>query len=104
MRTIALSAIAAVTSMVVTPLAVSAEPMVLTVMQMDSITAAASPTSINVNVELGDILVQTNRTTQVANAIAVAIANCGVCVGSAPSAASIAAATNANASAQQITR
>ena len=66
MRGIALAAIAAVTSMVVTPLAVSAEPMVLTAVQMASITAAAAPRSINVNVQLGDVLVQTNRTIQVA--------------------------------------
>lgn len=104
MRGIALAAIAAVTSMVVTPLAVSAEPMVLTAVQMASITAAAAPRSINVNVQLGDVLVQTNRTIQVANAIAVAIANCGVCVGGAPSASSLAVASNANASGQQITR
>lgn len=104
MRGIALAAIAAVTSMVVTPLAVSAEPMVLTAVQMASITAAAAPRSINVNVQLGDVLVQTNRTIQVANAIAVAIANCGVCVGGAPSASSLAAASNANTSGQQITR
>ena len=104
MRGIALAAIAAVTSMVVTPLAVSAEPMVLTAVQMASITAAAAPRSINVNVQLGDVLVQTNRTIQVANAIAVAIANCGVCVGGAPSASSLAVASNTNASGQQITR
>lgn len=104
MRGIALAAIAAVTSMVVTPLAVSAEPMVLTAVQMESITAAAAPSSININVQLGDVLVQTNRTIQIANAIAIAIANCGVCVGGAPSASSLAVASNANASGQQITR
>ena len=100
MRKIALPAFVAATSVVVLPLAASAEPMVLTAMQMESITAAAAPTSININVQLGDTLVQTNHTTQIANAIAVAIANCGVCVGGAPSAASLAAAINANASGQ----
>jgi hypothetical protein len=104
MRRIALATIAAVTTMSVMPVAASAEPMVLTAMQMASITAAAAPTSINVNVVFGDILVQTNRTIQIANAIAVAIANCGVCVGGAPSASSLAAASNANTSGQQITR
>jgi hypothetical protein len=42
--------------------------------------------------------VQTNLTTQVANAISIAVATCGVCIGSAPSAFSFAAAANTNAS------
>jgi hypothetical protein len=82
------------------PLAASAEPMVLTSTQMESITAGASPTEINVSVELGDILVQTNHTTQVANAIALALATCGICTGGAPAASSLAGAINDNASGQ----
>ena len=112
MRRIALSAIAAVTSMVVTPLAASAEPMVLTASQLESVTAAAGidvSLAINVttgavrvptNVSTGGLLVQTNVTNQVANAIALAFASCGVCTGSAPMASSFASAANANASAQ----
>jgi hypothetical protein len=83
-----------------TPLAVSAEPMVLTPTQMESITAAG-PSEININVTL---ISQTILTTQVAKAIAVTIASCGICVGGAPSASSLAAASNTSASAQQIGR
>jgi hypothetical protein len=100
MRRIALPASAAISLMVVTPLAVSAEPMVLTPTQMESITAAG-PSGININVSLSW---QTIITTQAANAIAVAIANCGICVGGAPSALSLAGASNASVSAQQIGR
>jgi hypothetical protein len=112
MRRIALPAIAAVTSMVMTPLAVSAEPMVLTASQMESVTAAAGidvNLPINVatgavrvptNVSTGGLLVQTNLTTQVASAIALAFATCGVCTDGAPAASSFASAGNFAASAQ----
>ena len=98
MRKIALPAVAAVTSMVMTAWAVSAEPMVLTPTQMESITAAGR---ININVSL---ISQTIITTQLAEAIAVAIASCGICDGDAPSASALAAASNASASAQEIAR
>ena len=97
MRRIALVTVAAVASMGVAPWVAKAEPMVLTGTQMESITAAAL-VNVPINVALGDILVQTNLTTQVANAIAVATATCGICVGGAPTTSSLAGAINANVS------
>ena len=94
MRRIALPAIAAVTLIVVAPLAAKAEPVMLTAWQMDSVTAAAL---VEINIPI-NVLVQTNLTTQVANAIATAIATCGICAGHAPTASSLAGATNANVS------
>lgn len=94
MRRIALPAIAAITSMVMTPLAVSAEPMVLTATQMDSVTAAARSPLVNINV-----VVQNNITTQIANAIALSFA-----IGPGVSASSLAAALNANVTGQLVQR
>jgi len=67
--------------------------MVLTASQMQLITAGALPAGININI---------NITTQVANARAIAIATCGICIGGVPSASSVATAINANVAAQQI--
>ena len=89
MRKIASITVAALVSVAMTPMVASAEPMVLTGTQMESITAAGPPFGININV-----------TTQIANAQAIAIATCGVCIGSAPAAFSLAAASNANATKQ----
>jgi hypothetical protein len=99
MRRIALPAIAAITLMVVAPLAVSAEPMVLTATQMDSVNAAALSPVVNINV-----VVQNNQTTQIANAIALSFATCGICKGGLPSASSLASAINANTSGQLVGR
>ena len=93
MREILLPAVAAATSMVVTtPL--KAEPVMLTASEMESVTAAAL---IEINIP---ILVQTNLTTQVATAIALAFATCGICSGDALDASSLAAAINDNLSGQ----
>lgn len=100
MRRIAQATVAAIASVVMTPWVANAEPMVLTATQMESITAAGPPLGININVALGDVLVQTNITTQVANAISVAKASCGICTGAAPVAFSFGAAINANVSGQ----
>jgi hypothetical protein len=99
MRRIALPAIAAITLMVVTPLAVSAEPIVLTATQMDSVNAAALSPVVNINVA-----VQTIQTTQIANAIALSLATCGICQGGVPSASSLAAALNSSSSGQLVGR
>ena len=95
MPRIAQATVVALATLVMTPVVANAEPMILTAQQMESVTAGAPPDGININI---------NITTQIANARAIAIANCGVCIGSAPSAFSLAAASNANASGQQITR
>ena len=101
MRRIALAALAAVITMVVTPMVARAEPVTLTASQMDAVTGAALiEINVPINVATGDILVQTNITTQVANAVATAIATCGICVGGAPSASSLAAAINDSVSGQ----
>jgi hypothetical protein len=99
MRRIALPTIAAMALMVVTPLAVSAEPMVLTATQMDSVNAAARSPVVNVNV-----VVQTIQTTQIANAFALSFATCGICKGGVPSASALASAINANTSGQLVGR
>jgi hypothetical protein len=98
MERIARATIAMVAAVVMTPVVVNAEPMMLTARQMDSITAAAQTPEINVNV-----VVQTINVTQIANAIALSFATCGVCNDSAPAAASFASAGNfaANAQSQQ---
>ena len=99
MRKIVLPAVVAVFSMVVATLAAKAEPVTLTASEMESVTAAALiGVNVPVNVVTGGFQVQTNLTTQVANAISIAVATCGVCIGSAPSAFSFAAAANTNAS------
>jgi len=99
MRRIALVTVAAVASTGVAPWVAKAEPMVLTATQMESITAAALiEVNVPINLALGDILVQNNITTQVANAIGLALAACGICTGAAPSASSLASAINANVS------
>jgi hypothetical protein len=95
MGRIARATVVVVAALVMMPAVTNAEPMMLTAKQMDSITAGALPGGISINI---------NVTNQVANAIALALANCGVCIGGAPSASSLAAAVNANASGQQITR
>ena len=95
MRKMARATVATVAAVVMMPLVAYAEPMVLTAKQMESITAGAPPDGININI---------NITTQIANARAIAIATCGICIGGGPSATSLAAASNANASGQQITR
>ena len=94
MSRIARAPLAMVVAMVLMPTVAYAEPMVLTTTQMDSVTAAARPPSISLNI---------NITTQVANATALSVAICGICTGGAPSASSFAAAINANA-ARQIAR
>jgi hypothetical protein len=81
-------AVASVASVAATPFAADAEPMMLTNSQMEAVTAAAL---IEVNI---------NLTTQVANAIALAFATCGVCTDGAPAASSSASAGNFAASAQ----
>ena len=93
MRKILLPAVAAATSMVVTT-SLKAEPVMLTASEMESVTAAAL---IEINIP---ILVQTNLTTQVATAIALAFATCGICSGGALDASSLAAAINDNLSGQ----
>jgi hypothetical protein len=99
MRKIGLPAVVAATSMVVIASAGKAEPMTLSASEMDSVTAGALiEVNVPINVATGDVLVQTNITTQVATAIAVALANCGVCAGGAPAASSLAGAINANVS------
>lgn len=98
MRRIALSAVVAATLVVVTTSVVRAEPVMLTALQMDVVTAGLSiVVDVPTSVVTGDVLVQSNITTQVANAIANAIATCGVCIGAAPDVASLAQAINTNA-------
>jgi hypothetical protein len=87
--------VATIAAVVMTPVVAYAEPMVLTATQMDSITAAARSPQVNINV-----VVQTIQTTQIANAIAVSFATCGVCKGGVPSATSVAAAANASSAGQ----
>jgi len=98
MKRIARATIAIVAAVGMAPVVVNAEPMMLTAKQMDSITAAAQPPEINVNV-----VVQTISVTQIANAIALSFATCGVCNDGVPTASSFAAAANfaANAQSQQ---
>jgi hypothetical protein len=85
-------------SVVAIPLVANAEPMLLTEAQMESVSAAALiEVSPSINLVLGNVLVQTNITTQVGNAIALAISTCGICIGGGPSAASVANAINVNA-------
>lgn len=96
MGRIARATIMAAGSAVMIPWLAHAEPMVLTPTQMASVTAAAQ-VAINVPINIG---VQTNVTTQVANAVGIAVATCGVCVGSGPTAASSATARNFNVSRQ----
>jgi hypothetical protein len=81
-------AVASVASVAATPFAADAEPMMLTNSQMEAVTAAAL---IEVNI---------NLTTQVANAIALAFATCGVCTDGAPAASSSGSAGNFADSAQ----
>jgi hypothetical protein len=90
MRKIPLLLGVTVASMVVLGGVANAEPVRLSASAMDAVTAAAR---IQVNIQ-----VQTNITTQVANAIAIALANCGICAGGAPVASSRAGAINGNVS------
>jgi ABC-type transport system substrate-binding protein len=89
MKRIARATIAIAAAVVMAPVVVSAEPMMLTVRQMDAITAAAQLPEININVN-----VQSINTTQIANAFALSFATCGVCNDGAPSASSFASAGN----------
>jgi hypothetical protein len=99
MRRIARATVATVAAVVMTPVVAYAEPMVLTATQMASITAAARSPVININV-----VKQTDITTQIANAVALSFATCGVCVGDGPSAFSFATARNFNSSGQLVRR
>jgi hypothetical protein len=95
MPRIAQATVVALATLVMTPVVANAEPMILTAQQMESVTAGALPDGININI---------NITTQIANAKAIAVATCGVCIGSTPAAFGLAAANNANASGQLISR
>jgi hypothetical protein len=75
---------------VMAPVVAYAEPMVLTATQMESITAAARPPSINVNVVINTAII-----TQINNAIAFAIA-----IGPGASAFNLVTQSNAAASRQ----
>jgi hypothetical protein len=90
MRRMARATVATVAAVVMAPVVAYAEPMVLTATQMESITAAARIAGVNINL---------NITTQIANAFALSFAT-----GRGASAFSLAAATTANASGQQIGR
>jgi hypothetical protein len=99
MRRVVAATVATVAALQVTPSVAFAEPMVLTATQMDSITAGARLPAINITV-----IVQNNITTQIANAIAISFANCGICIGRAPSASSFATAFNINGTGQLVRR
>ena len=94
MRKIARAAFGAVAFVATAPVAADAEPMVLTNSQMEAVTAAAL-VEVNIPINLNLAV-----TTQVANAIALAFATCGVCTDGAPAAASFASAGNFADSAQ----
>lgn len=98
MRRTASAMVAGLALVGVMPEVAGAEPMVLTTTQMDAITAAARPAGINLNLNIN-----VNVVTQIANARAISIATCGICIGGPPVAFSLASASNANAS-QQIAR
>jgi hypothetical protein len=87
--------------------AVKAEPLLLTSLQMEAVTAGlainVSP-QINVNAGNVDFIQQLNVTNQAAAAVAVAVATCGVCSGKVPAAEAAAAAANANLTGQDILR
>jgi uncharacterized protein HemX len=68
MRKIMRAMVATVAAAVIAPVVAYAEPMVLTATQMESITAAAPPV-INVNVVVNNAI-----TTQINNAVALALA------------------------------
>jgi hypothetical protein len=101
MRKIARAVFVAVASVAATPFAADAEPMMLTNSQMEAVTAAAL-IEVNVPITLvtGDFQSNVNLTTQVANAVALAFATCGVCTDGAPAASSSGSAGNFADSAQ----
>jgi hypothetical protein len=88
MRKIARAAVVAAASLATTPFAADAEPMMLTNSQMEAVTAGAL-IEVNIPINLNLAI-----TTQVANAIALAFATCGICTGGGPAAASLADAAN----------
>ena len=94
MRKMARAAVVAVAFVAATPIAADAEPMMLTDSQLEAVTAAAL-VEVNIPINLNLAI-----TTQVANAIALAFAICGVCTDGAPAAASLASAGNFAGSAQ----
>jgi hypothetical protein len=94
MRKITRAIFVAVASVAATPFAADAEPMMLTNSQMEAVTAAAL-IEVNIPINLNLAL-----TTQVANAIALAFATCGICSGGAMDASSLAAAINDSVSGQ----
>ena len=85
MKRNARATIAVVAAVMMTPMVANAEPMMLTAKQMDSITAAAQRPEININVAV---------IFQIANAIALSFAICGICTDGAPAASSVASAAN----------
>jgi hypothetical protein len=94
MRRIGRATVVTVAAAVMAPVIACAEPMVLTATQMESITAAARPPLPKISV-----VVNTNITTQIANAFALSFA-----IGRGASASSFALASNSNATAQIIQR
>jgi hypothetical protein len=88
MRKIARAAFVAAAFVAATPVAADAEPMMLTRSQMEAVTAAAL-VEINIPINLNLAI-----TTQVANAIALALATCGICSDGAPTASSFASGGN----------
>jgi len=95
MRKIVRAIFVAVALVAATSFAADAEPMMLTDPQMEAVTGAAL-VEVNIPINLNLAI-----TTQVANAIALAIATCGVCTDGGPAAASLAAAANVAVSLQQ---
>jgi hypothetical protein len=94
MRKMVRAMVATVAAAVMAPVVAYAEPMVLTATQMESITAAARPPGININVAINNSTV-----TQINNAIALSIA-----IGPGASAFSSIAQSNASATAQLVQR
>jgi len=80
--------------------AVMAEPLLLASAQMEAVTAGLAinvNVSPEINVNAGNVafLQQLNLANQTAQALAVALATCGVCDGNVPTAQAAAAAVNA---------
>jgi hypothetical protein len=94
MRKIVRATVATVATAVMAPVVAYAEPTVLTATQMESITAAARLPDINVNVAVNNAI-----TTQINNAVALALA-----IGPGASASSFVAQSNASATAQLVQR
>jgi hypothetical protein len=94
MRKIRLAVFVAVVSVAAAPFAADAEPIMLTDSQMEAVTAAAL---VEVNIPINLNLAMT---TQVANAIALAFATCGICSDGSLDASSVAAAINDSVSGQ----